>query len=184
MKKQLIISVCFALAASLSPLGAAETKDLDKTLDDSSASTKQKMTAIQKYVDGVENDISSYTRKEESLTADSVKKVTDESWTKIHGYFDGQDLKRMKLYPSAGSQKTEEFYFYENGPVFVFIEENGAGKEGNDKDASGSKYYFAEGELIAAIAPDGKSMDVESDQAKKMSSKLKKESTAFRGMMK
>ena len=85
----------------------------------------------------------------------------------------------MKLYPPSGSQRTEEFYYYDGKPVFVFLEANGAGKENHDQNATGDKYYFADGKLIAATAADGKSIDVESAEAKKMSEKLEKESKLF-----
>ena len=186
MKKQMMIGVCVALAAGLSSLGAAEMKhaDLEKALHDSSATAKTKMEAIEKYVSHVEEKASDLTRKEESMAAADVKKVTDETWTKMHGYFMGEDLKRMKLYPAEGSTKTEEFYFYDNKPVFVFVEENGVGKENHDEKALGSKYFFVDGKLIAAMSEDGKSMDVDGAEAEKMSSKLQKEAKAFHGMLK
>ena len=113
-----------------------------------------------------------------------AEEVTNENWTKIHTYSDGADLKRMKLYPTAGSQKTEEFYYRDGKPVFVFLEANGADKENHDQNATGDKYYFADGKLIAATAADGKSIDVKSAEAKKMSEKLQKESEAFRATVK
>ena len=90
----------------------------------------------------------------------------------------------MKLYPPAGSRRTEEFYYHDGKPVFVFLEANGAGKENYDQTATGDKYYFADGKLIAATAADGKSIDVKSAEAEKMSEKLQKESEAFRAAVK
>ena len=128
--------------------------------------------------------ISSSQRKEQMLSPDELKNVTNENWTKIHTYSDGADLKRMKLYPPAGSQRTEEFYYHDGKPVFVFLEANGAGKENHDQNATGDKYYFTDGKLIAATAADGKSIDVKSAEAKKMSEKLQNESEAFRAAVK
>ncbi|MEO7167341.1 MAG: hypothetical protein ABI787_12530 [Spartobacteria bacterium] len=186
MKKTLIATVCLALVAGLSSVTAAETMkgDLSKTLMDASMSAKQKMEAIESYVEHVEKGAATLTRKEEMLAKDSLKDATDETWTKMHAYFDGKDLKRMKLYPGENSTKTEEFYFYNNEPVFAFVEKNGKGKENHDKDAVGSKYYFVDGKLIEAIDADGKMMDVKSADAEKMGAKLHKESTALRGMLK
>jgi len=118
------------------------------------------------------------------LSSGELKNVTNENWTKIHTYSDGADLKRMKLYAPEGSQRTEEFYYRNGKPVLVFLEANGAGKENHDQNATGDKYYFADGKLIAAIAADGKSIDVNSAEAKKMSEKLQKESEAFRAAAK
>ena len=92
----------------------------------------------------------------------------------------------MKLYPpEEGSQKTEEFYYRATANrSSVFLEANGAGKENHDQNATGDKYYFADGKLIAATAADGKSIDVKSAEAEKMSEKLQKESEAFRAAVK
>ena len=101
------------------------------------------------------------------LSPDELKNVTNENWTKIHTYSDGADLKRMKLYPPAGSQRTEEFYYDDGTPVFVFLEANGAGKENHDQNATEDKYYFTDGKLIAATAADGKSIDVKKRRSEK-----------------
>lgn len=185
MKKQLIATICIALTASVASLGAAEmSADMDKMMADSSATMKQKMEAIDSYVSHVEKKASSLTRKEEAIAAESLKGVTDEAWTKMHAYMDGTDLKRMKLYPGEGSEKTEEFYYYKNEPVFVFVEKNGKGKENHDKNAKGTKYYFADGKMIGAMDEDGKMMEASNADAEKMGTKLQKESTALRGMLK
>ena len=185
-KKQLIVSVCLGLGAGLSAVTAAETTSAEPgaVLSNASSSSKEKVEAIQTYVAHVEKGISSDKRKEVMVSESSLKMVTDENWKKIHGYYDGDTLKRMKLYPQEGSKKTEEFYFYNDEPVFVFVEENGAGKEGHDKNAVGSKYYFAGHKLIGATAPDDKAMDISSAESEKIGDKLQKESVAFRGMLK
>ena len=74
-----------------------------------SPGVSEKVSAIDTYVRSVEKNISSSQRKEQMLSPGDLKKVTNENWTKIHTYSDGTDLKRMKLYPTAGSQRTEEF---------------------------------------------------------------------------
>ncbi len=135
--------------------------------------------AIDSYVREVESKASSLTRKEQPLSAEQLKKVTDENWTKVHTYWDGKSLKRMKLYPASGSQKTEEFYYQNDKPVFVFVEENGAGKENHDANAKGDKYYFADGKLIGAMSANGKEMDMKGADSKKMGDKLTKESQHF-----
>jgi hypothetical protein len=149
-----------------------------------SLGVSEKVSATDAYVQSVEKNISSTQRKEQMLSPGELKAVTNENWTKIHTYSDGADLKRMKLYPPEGSQRTEEFYYRDGKPVFVFLEANGAGKENHDQNATGDKYYFADGKLIAATAADGKSIDVKSAEAEKMSAKLQKESEAFRATVK
>ena len=186
MKKAIFVTaMCVGLVAMMSVRAAdnAENPSL-AILSDNKAPASEKVSAIETYVRNVEKNISSSQRKEQMLSPDELKNITDENWTKIHTYSDGADLKRMKLYPPAGSQRTEEFYYYDGKPVFVFLEANGAGKENHDQNATGDKYYFADGKLIAATAADGKSIDVKSAEAKKMSEKLEKESQAFRAAVK
>jgi hypothetical protein len=86
----------------------------------------------------------------------------------------------MKLYPSDGSQRTEEFYYNNGDLVFAFLEENGLGKENHDANAKGEKYYFQDQKLIAAIGADGQPMNVNGSEAKRMEDKILKESRAFR----
>ena len=180
-----VTAICVGLVAMMSARAAekAESPSL-AILSDNKAGSSEKVNAIEAYVRNVEKNISSSQRREQMLSPGELENVTNENWTKIHTYSDGADLKRMKLYPPAGSQRTEEFYYRDGKPVFVFLEANGAGKENHDQNATGDKYYFADGKLIAATAADGKSIDVKSAEAKKMSEKLQKESEAFRAVVK
>jgi hypothetical protein len=186
MKKTIFVTaMCVGLVAMMSARAAEKAENPSLAiLSDNKAGVSEKVSAIEAYVRSVEKNISSSQRKVQMLSPGELKKVTNENWTKIHTYSDGADLKRMKLYPPAGSQKTEEFYYHDGKPVFVFLEENGAGKENHDQKATGDKYYFTDGKLIAATAADGKSIDVKSAEAKKMSEKLQKESEAFRAAVK
>jgi len=185
MKKMILIAACVGLTAGLT-VRAAEKAAASSlaALSDKKASMSDKVTAIDAYVRGVEKSASSLTRKEATLSEGELKTVTDEKWMKIHTYSDGAALKRMKMYPGGDSKKTEEFYYHDNKPVFVFVEENGAGKENHDANAVGDKFYFADGTLIAAMSSDGKALDMKSADVKKMSEKLQKESTAFRAAVK
>jgi hypothetical protein len=186
MKKTIFVtSICVGLVTMMSGRAAAKVENPSlANLSDNKAGVSEKVGAIETYVRSVEKNISSSQRKEQVLSPGELKKVTNENWTKIHTYSDGADLKRMKLYPPAGSQRTEEFYYHDGKPVFVFLEANGAGKENHDQNATGDKYYFTDGKLIAATAANGKSIDVKSAEAKKMSEKLQKESEAFRAAVK
>jgi hypothetical protein len=185
MKKMILIAACVSLTAGLTVRAADKAADSSlAALSDKKASMSDKVDAINAYVRGVEKNVSSLTRKEAKLHEGELKKVTDEKWTKIHTYSDGAALKRMKMYPGGDSTKTEEFYYHDGKPVFVFLEENGAGKENHDANAVGGKFYFADGTLIGALSSDGKAMDLKSADVTKMSEKLQKESTAFRAAVK
>lgn len=177
----ILIAACVALTAGTTVRAADSSL---AALSDKKASMSDKVGAIDAYVRGVEKSASSLTRKEATLSEGQLKKVTGEKWTKIHTYSDGAALKRMKMYPGGDSKKTEEFYYHDNKPVFVFLEENGAGKENHDANAVGDKFYFADGTLIEAKSSDGKTMNIKSADVMKMSRKLQKESTAFRAAVK
>ena len=179
------MAACIGLAAGMTVRAAEKAGDHSlAALSDKKATASDKIEAINAYVRGVEKSASSLTRKEAKLSDGELKNVTDEKWTKIHTYSDGADLKRLKTYPGGESKKTEEFYYHDGKPVFVFLEENGAGKENHDASAVGDKFYFADGTLIGAISSNGKAMDVKSADVMKKSEKLQKESAAFQGAVK
>ena len=185
MKKMILIAACVGLTAGMTVRAAEKGADSSlAALSNKEASTSDKVDAINAYVRGVEKSAPSLTRKEAKLSDGELKTVTDEKWTKIHTYSDGAALKRMKMYPGGDSKKTEEFYYHDGKPVFVFLEENGSGKENHDANAVGDKFYFADGTLIAAVSSDGKAMDMKSADVMKTSEKLQKESTAFRAAVK
>jgi hypothetical protein len=185
MNMKPLATACLTLC-TVTALSAAEPSASPVSHDKQNATNSgtSETQAIDSYVREVEAKSSSYTRKEENLAPGQLKKITDENWSKLHMYYDGEKLKRMKLYPAAGSQKTEEFYYRDDKPVFVFLEENGAGKENHDANAKGDKYYFAKGKLLAAVGADGQLLGTSSAQTKKTAEKLKKESQAFRATMK
>jgi hypothetical protein len=111
MKKAILVTaMCLGLVVVMSvrAAGKAESPSL-AVLSDNKASASEKVSAIQAYVRSVEKNISSSQRKEQMLSPAELKKVTNENWTKIHTYSDGADLKRMKLYPPAGSQRQRSF---------------------------------------------------------------------------
>src|SRR5262245_22528604 len=113
-------TVSAAWATGSSPATAAVTQQASATQADN-----PQVQQINSYIREVEKNVSSYKRNEEKLSPEQLTEVTDKKWSKIHTYTDGDQLKRMKLYPSDGSQRTEEFYYKDGNLVFAFLEENG-----------------------------------------------------------
>lgn len=185
MKTRLITTIGLALAASISGLTAAErsTTDLGSVLSQQSATTEAKTEAIQKYVTEVEAHLSSYTREEKEM-GETLRGITEKHWKKAHGYYDGDMLKRAKLYATADSKETEEFYFYQGHLVFAFLEENGAGKEGHDKNALGDKYYFADGKLIGGTMADGKKIEMADAATENIAKRILKEAKKLQQLLK
>ena len=176
MTTRKLIAVCIiAAAASLSLYAAEEPKK-------SGGATDERVAKIDDYVRGVEAKRSSLTRKEAMLDPQSLANATDEKWSKVHVYSDGDKLARVKVYPTEGSRKTEEFYYDNDKLAFVFIEPDGVGKENHDADAKGTKYYFASGRIFA-MSTNGK-VTPPDDQARAMGEKLQRESKAFRAAAK
>ncbi len=185
MKRTMLIAVCLGFALGLNVPAAEKPAPSDlAVLSSKTASRQDKVAAIDGYVRSVEQSAKTYTRKEAELSPGELKKVTDEKWSKIHTYSDGAMLKRMKMYPAAGSTRTEEFYYHDGKPVFVFLEDNGVGKENHDANAVGQKFYFANGKLVEALSADGQALDTQIAATKRMAKKLQKESTAFRAEVK
>lgn len=163
-----------AMAAVAEEKPKAATEATDQKAD-------ERVGKIDGMVTKVEGRMAKLTRKEAALKADALVKATDEKWTKIHTYADGEKIDRLKVY-SDDSQKTEEFY-YDNGQlILVFIEPSGAGKKGHHANAKGTKYYFDDKGLFAVMT-DGKVSPLD-DKTRAMGEKLQRESTAFLGAAK
>lgn len=191
MKKKIAVTVCAALAAGT--LAVFATEETKPKADSNASATETKSVAasnnkksedrvrkIDAHVVKVEESLSKLTRKETMLKPDSLAKVTDEKWSKMHTYSDGSSLERLKVYPTSGSQKTEEFYYDNGNLVFVFVEAEGADKEGHDANAKGTKYYFGDKGLFAVVDSDGKIVDPTEGKTPAMGEKLQRESKAFR----
>jgi len=174
MKTKLTAAFCSALALMVNGLIAAEDQNVGG--ETTAQKQKEEVQAIDTHVRQVENKLDQLTRKEATLDAGDVAKVTDEKWTKLHTYADGDKVVRLKVYPAAGS-KTEEFYYRDGRLVFAFVEPSGAGKKGPEPDAKGSKYYFDDGQLIAVVE-NGTTAPM-NEQARTMGGKLTRESQAF-----
>ncbi len=178
MKKKFAMLVALTLAAGAFSVSAKEEAAASKP-------DHQKMMKHVEKINGqvakVEGNISSLTRKEVMLKPDSLKGVTDEKWSKLHAYSDkGGTIRRLRVYPMKGSEKTEEFYYNKGNLMFVFLEKNGADKEGHDANAKGTKYYFDKSGLFAVIEPDGSMMHDMDAKTKVMGEKLQRESKALR----
>ena len=128
--------------------------------------------AITAYVDGIEGEFKDkYTKKEITLTPAQLKGVTDAKWEKLHAYSDAGTVKRIKLYPAAGSNKVEEFY-YRDGQL-VYVSDEPAGNE-----AQREQYFFANGALVEALEADGRAVTLD-DAEKAKGAKLVAEAEAF-----
>lgn len=168
-----------ANGAQTTPTPSAQS-NLGQLLANASASTDDRVKATDAYVAEVESKLSGLTRKEKVLKPEDLKGITESKLEKIHAYYDGQNIKRVKTYPARGARKTEEFYFYNNQLVFVFVEPQGAGKEGSDRSERGERLYFGNAGLVAWYGEDGKAKDPASDEFKTKSQKMVLEAVAFR----
>lgn len=166
--------------AQATPTPAA---DLRLALANSSAGAESRAEAVNAYVSGVEAKLQSLTRKEKELKPADLKGVTDANWSKLHGYFEGPALKRVKTYPAGNNRKTEEFYFFDDKLVYVFIEPQGAGKTGDDRGAKGERLYFGDEGLFAWYGEDGAAKKGAGGEFKNKGDKLRGEAANFRRLL-
>lgn len=166
-----------------------EDADELKAYTDNSISADERVSAIDAYIKNIEAKIPAkgatatageLERREIDLSGKSFGDATEENWATMHAYYHDGKLKRLKVYSPEGEKKTEEFYFYDDKPIFVFIENDGAGKVGDSSEAKGDKFYFGSEGLFAGTKADGGKMDASSEEFKKYGEKLLKESDAFR----
>lgn len=128
--------------------------------------------AIASYVDEVESEFrEGYRKKEIALTPKVLEGITSAPWVKLDAYADQGVVKRLKLYPAAGSTKVEEFYFRDGQLVYVSDEPTGT-------ESAREQYFFADGQLIEAIEADGRTATL-GDAEKLKGTKLVAEAQAF-----
>jgi len=154
--------------------------DLGQALSTPASNPEERVKATDAYVADIETKLPGLTRKERILKPDQLKGTTEADLEKLHAYFDGQTLKRIKTYPKGNSPKTEEFYFHDDKLVFVFVESEGKGKEGDAPGAKGEKLYFDSSGLVAWFGEDGKPKDSASGAFKTKGDKMLVEAVAFR----
>lgn len=154
--------------------------DPGQVLSNASSSVEERVKAIDAYVADVEAKLTSLSRREKVLKPEDLKGVTEAGLEKLHAYYDGQNLKRVKTYPTGNSRKTEEFYYYNDKLVFVFVEPEGEGKKGEDRGAKGERLYFDNNGLVAWYGEDGKPKDAAGGESKTKGNKMVAEAAAFR----
>ena len=159
-----LLTAAFALSRVAS--GFAAERDID---------IADRVQKIDSYVRKIEQN-QTLVRKEVKLDSGALKDVTEEKWAKLDAYSRGDHVVRLKVYPAEGT-KTEEYYYRKGKLVYVFVEPAGAGKQGHDPNAQGTKYYFKGSKLIA-VNEDGKTGSV-NEEARNTGAKLLRESNAF-----
>lgn len=141
------------------------------------------MKDIDAQVRKVEQSLPTLTRHEVMLKPRSLAAVTDARWTRLHAYAKGDMVERLKVYPPAGSSKTEEFYYNDGKLIMVFQEPNGAAHEGHNADAQGTRYYFNANGLFAMRDGQRTTHSNQLDTKQKaMGAKLQRESSALLGL--
>ena len=120
------------------------------------------------------------TQKSVTLPPNAFADVTDEQWAIMETFYDGSELKRLRLLPPLGIKtKTEEFYFNNGNLIFVYEEPNGAAKADQQSEYGGDAFYFGTEGMIAWVRSGGKQVDPNSEEFKSKSAKLLKEAARF-----
>lgn len=120
------------------------------------------------------------TPKSVTLPPNAFADVTDEPWAAMETFYDGSELKRLRVIPPLGIRtKTEEFYFNNGNLVFVYEEPNGAAKAAQQSEFGGDAFYFGREGMIAWVRSGGTQVDPNSEEFKARSAKLLKEAARF-----
>ena len=134
----------------------SNTVDFEQVLSKASSSADDRVKAIDAYVANVEAKLPGLSLREKILKPEDLKGVTEASLEKLHAYYEGQSLKRLKTYPKGGPRKTEEFYFYNDKLIFVYFDNNGLvawyGEDGKRKDPAGSEFKTKSNKMVAEAA--------------------------------
>jgi len=166
---------------SVAELDAAYTSS---TIDVSSriATLDRYRRSIEQRLPGADLALAGTTLTKQSLTlpAHAFADVTDEEWATMEKFYDGNELKRLRLIPLAGAKpETEEFYFNNGNLVFVYYEPDGAAKSERHAESDGDSFYFGSEGLIAWVRADGTRVDPNDPEFKHWSAQLLKEAARF-----
>lgn len=114
-----------------------------------------------------------FTKKEVVLKDSKASEDVKQKWEKVEGYYEGDKLVRIQLYPhKAVSERTEEFYVMDGKLVFAFIQDAGPKHEGKDMGEPGKEFYFDNGKLIKYMNNTNEKVKDEAAEKKMYESKL------------
>jgi hypothetical protein len=169
------------VAPAPAELDAAYT---NSTLDDSNriSTLDRYRRSIEQRLPGADRALAGTVLTEKSVTLppNAFADVTDEKWAVMETFYDGSELKRLRLLPPLGIKTTtEEFYFNNGNLIFVYEEPNGAVKAAQQSEFGGDAYYFGREGMIAWVQSGGRQVDPNSDEFKSKSAKLLKEAARF-----
>jgi len=139
----------------------------------------QLMSEINEYREKIENSLGGL--KKNQLDLSSARAEATDKWDSLHYYTDGEEIVRIKTYPSpSNAAKTEEFYFSGGELIFALEEKEGSGKTGKDGESEGEAYYYDDGELFASMTIGQSPADSKpNEEMKKKGEKLQVEADAY-----
>ncbi|MFN4300060.1 MAG: hypothetical protein ACK4EX_10090 [Thermaurantimonas sp.] len=77
------------------------------------------------------------------LTTKDLREKIKQKWSKIHYYFDGTSVIRIKTYPHENiSNRTEEFYFHNGKLILAIIRDTGVEDLADRNKEIDKMYYF------------------------------------------
>jgi hypothetical protein len=176
------------VAMTPAPLAAPSETDLSAAYEGGEIAIERRLATLESYVKWIESRLPMATSSSNALRRTSVtlppqafSDVTDEEWERMDAYYDGPELKRLRLIPSArsGDQGTEEFYYDDGKLVFVYYEPDGATKSEPHTETGGDAYYFGREGLIAWVRGDGSRVDPSDADFKAWSKHLLNEAERF-----
>ncbi len=171
-------------------ISAPSGAELDAAYTSSTLDVESRMATLDRYRRSIEERLPGaelarpgtvLTRRTVNLPARAFADVTDEQWAIMETFYDGPELKRLRLIPPAGAKpETEEFYFNNGKLVFVYYEADGAARAERHVEAGGDAFFFGNEGMIAWIRGDGSRVDRNDPDFKYWSTQLLKEAARFR----
>jgi hypothetical protein len=172
-------------AVVITPMPAA----LEEAYTSSTLDVQRRIATLDRYRRSIEQRLPGADRagagpvlieKSVTLPPNAFADVTDEPWAIMQTFYDGSELKRLRLLPPLGVRTTTEEFYFDNGKlVFVYEEPDGAAKAAQQSEFGGDAYYFGREGMIAWIRKGGKQVDPNSDEFKAKSAQLLKEAARF-----
>ena len=171
------------------PVAAPTAAEFDEAYTSSSLDVSTRIATLDRYRRSIEQRLPGadlalagtvLTQRSVTLPSRAFADVTDEEWASMETFYDGSELKRIRLIPHAGAKpETEEFYFNNGNLVFVYYEPDGGTKSTRHVESDGDAFYFGSEGMIAWVRSDGTRVDPNDPDFKYWSKHLLKEAARF-----
>jgi hypothetical protein len=118
-------------------------------------------------------------RRDIELDPDAFSDITDERWARMEAWYEGSDIRKIRMIPSEDRNETEEFYYDRGNLIMVYWNPKGISAQDKSASSGGESFYFGKEGLLSWVRDDGTIGEPSSDEFKYWDAHLRKEAARF-----